>query len=475
MGRARGTMFSIAGVLLMVAALSPRTAEADSGVGGLSFRNLVDRSLMLYWVSHDGSFKRQARLPAGAQTGFQTYAGHRFIWAELDARGEEPASPTPIDQFTIRNDQMIYAYTDETTPLSHKEALEKEMDFRDEYHDKNGFHWVATSYPRPPVTLPMLKPKRVGEILPLNLTDPLAAAWHCVEEGHSNSECLNRGVQPVQAAAGGSLEIRVVSLFPKVFEVSNFLSDFEADYLKEQARPKLSRSTVGSGINAQVDNTRRSKGARLTRAHSQVLDSIYRRVAAVTALPQQLVDESSIAEPLNVLNYPQGAEYTPHYDWSASGSPYSRWLSGLIYLNTPLKGGATAFPKAQMPGGKVGTTVKAVKRNFVFFYNLLEDGNGDVLSLHAGLPVESASKWVAPLWLWEPSYNGVPHGFGDISNRGMSNRELLAQGQQYGKTYNKPVREPQVGLQAEGSEGRESGFASGVTNLFASFWGTDDL
>lgn len=211
---------------------------------------------------------------------------------------------------------------------------------------------------------------------------------------------------------------------------------------------------------------------------TQVLDSIYRRVAAVTALPQQLVDESSVAEPLNVLKYPQGAEYTPHYDWAANGSPYSRWLSGLVYLNTPLKGGETAFPKARMPGGRVGTTVKAVKRNFVFFYNLLEDGNADVLSLHAGLPVESAEKWVAPLWLWEPSYNGLPHGFGDISNAEMPNEELLAQGQKYGKNYNARVKqrddEPQVEHQAEGLKSRERSFVSSFTNLFTSSWGAGD-
>jgi hypothetical protein len=46
--------------------------------------------------------------------------------------------------------------------------------------------------------------------------------------------------------------------------------------------------------------------------------------------------------------------------------------------------------------------IPAIKRSLAFFYDLLEDGNGDELSLHAGTPVLEGTKWVAPLWIWEP-------------------------------------------------------------------------
>ena len=39
----------------------------------------------------------------------------------------------------------------------------------------------------------------------------------------------------------------------------------------------------------------------------QVVDSVYRRVAAVTGIPEDLVSERALAESLNVLNYPKGA------------------------------------------------------------------------------------------------------------------------------------------------------------------------
>ncbi len=40
------------------------------------------------------------------------------------------------------------------------------------------------------------------------------------------------------------------------------------------------------------------------------------------------------------------------------------------------------------------------KGSAVLFYNLLEDGNGDDLSLHAALPVWSGEKWLANFWVW---------------------------------------------------------------------------
>ena len=118
-------------LLLTVMLLISVQASADSGVGGLSFRNLANRPMMMYWVASPGNYKRQARvsllladefdicwrmsdrsasaalllcivycqsltptrvtevsllavqIEAGGQTGFQTYAGHQFIWAEL--------------------------------------------------------------------------------------------------------------------------------------------------------------------------------------------------------------------------------------------------------------------------------------------------------------------------------------------------------------------------------------------------------
>ena len=57
-----------------------------------------------------------------------------------------------------------------------------------------------------------------------------------------------------------------------------------------------------------------------------------------------------------------GTEYTPHYDWTPDGNAHSRWLSGLIYLNTPSQGGATSFPKARMGKGQVQMHALSIQR-----------------------------------------------------------------------------------------------------------------
>jgi prolyl 4-hydroxylase len=62
--------------------------------------------------------------------------------------------------------------------------------------------------------------------------------------------------------------------------------------------------------------------------------------------------------------------------------------------------GETAFPKAELSDG--GIKVIPKKGSAVLFYNLLEDGNGDDLSLHAALPCKKGEKWLANYWVWDP-------------------------------------------------------------------------
>jgi hypothetical protein len=62
---------------------------------------------------------------------------------------------------------------------------------------------VATSYPRSPVTLPMLRPTGIGQILTVNLTDPKASRWTCPMQNpktHSNTECIDGTVQVTSPA-----------------------------------------------------------------------------------------------------------------------------------------------------------------------------------------------------------------------------------------------------------------------------------
>jgi len=400
-----------------------RVAKGDSkGIGGLSFRNLAERPLVMYWKNPDnGDLKFQGNVGSGEQSGFQTYEGHRFIWAEV---GNEQ-NPTVVSEFVIEAGRMIYAYTDETTPSHFLDKLNEELAFRDQYLEDNGYDWIGTTWPRPSPTLWMHRPTHIGEIIKIPMKDSMAKQYTCNRgEDEEISACLGyngKSLAYMRTAQDGpeELEIEVMSVTPRVFRIRNFVSDFEADFIIQAAKPQLRRSTTGHGKNTRVDNVRTSKSAWLTRSHGDVMDAVYRRIGLATNIPQELIAESEIAENLNVLNYPVGGEYTPHYDVGADGTIKSRFISGLLYLNTPPKGGGTSFPKAVKEDGTEGIYIDAVKGSLVFFYDLLEDGNVDVRSLHSGTKVLEGEKWVSPLWLWEPSRSGSPHRFGDLSRKGI--------------------------------------------------------
>jgi prolyl 4-hydroxylase len=103
-----------------------------------------------------------------------------------------------------------------------------------------------------------------------------------------------------------------------------------------------------------------------------------------------------------VVHYQDGQKYDSHHDWGVSGYPESRYITLLLYLSDmegPAAGGETAFPKAA--DGR-GIKVQPGKGNAVLFYNLLEDGNGDDLALHAALPRTQGEKWLANFWVWDP-------------------------------------------------------------------------
>lgn len=395
------------GVAVAVAGLFTG-ADANAGVGGVKFINNAHRPMKLYWRSHTGKPDYAGRvLPDGATTGFQTYAGHAFFWAEDDANPPVPTTaPGAINvEFSIEEDKRVYFYEDDSTLPQVKEALAKELAWTKDYKERTGREWVGTTWPRPPPTYDMWKPTHVGQRIFIPL-DELPHTGQYVCDMPNVTDCLADDGRHLnsnlafQSTVEG-FELEVVSVQPRAFRIDNFLSDFETKYIVQQAHSRLHKSTVGHGEDARDSNTRTSKSAWLHRGHSEVLDAIYARVGIVTRVPEAAVQEENV-ESLNVLNYPKGGEYTPHYDWGADGKVSSRFVSALLYLNTPQAGGATSFPKAIMPDGSTGTQNPAIERSLLFFYDLLEDGNGDELSLHAGTPVIEGEKWIAPLWIWEP-------------------------------------------------------------------------
>jgi prolyl 4-hydroxylase len=126
--------------------------------------------------------------------------------------------------------------------------------------------------------------------------------------------------------------------------------------------------------------------------------------------------------------YTQTQEFRAHHDWfHPSGHDSSVLYSGnrlssfFVYLVADCEGGTTAFTEVKRPKApewcealkcqdengqevqwlevqpKVGTAI--------FWYNLdPETGDGDFLTMHAGMPVSSGTKMGLNIWTRERSY-----------------------------------------------------------------------
>jgi hypothetical protein len=78
------------------------------------------------------------------------------------------------------------------------------------------------------------------------------------------------------------------------------------------------------------------------------IDRIFRRVADVLKIPEELLHVTRSAEDIQVVHYDVGQEYFAHHDWQASDKPNTRFATLLLYLDTPAEGagGETGFPLA---------------------------------------------------------------------------------------------------------------------------------
>jgi prolyl 4-hydroxylase len=186
-------------------------------------------------------------------------------------------------------------------------------------------------------------------------------------------------------------------LHPRVVVFGGVLSAEECDELVELARQRVRRSMVFNPDTGGDDlhDARTSEGMFFRRGENPLCARIDERLAALTGWPLEN------GEGLQVLRYGPGAEYKPHHDYFDPATPGAdvalkrggqRVASIVMYLNTPLRGGATTFPDARFE-------VAAIKGNAVFFS--YDRPHPMTATLHGGAPVVVGEKWVATKWLRE--------------------------------------------------------------------------
>ena len=208
------------------------------------------------------------------------------------------------------------------------------------------------------------------------------------------------------------VHVAMVCTAPRIALFENLLSDAECDALINASRGKLQRSKVVSnrGSGEYVDETRTSYGTYFDKNEHPLATKIQQRICELVGSPV------THAEPLQILNYAEGGEYLPHFDYfetegfetegfepqqTGVTSPLQqggqRIATVVVYLNNVEAGGGTIFPHIHLE-------TRPKKGGALYFSYYLPDGSVDPLTLHGGSPVMRGEKWISTQWFRERAF-----------------------------------------------------------------------
>lgn len=365
-----------------------------SGTFG-KFINLSKDILIVYWDpgSNSGGQKPSyiATLEPFGSSGTATYIGHQFFVTKANdaAANADPASHV-LHRWKIERGNSLYYYDPYgSTEAAMKELGEQSSDlqyyqmqlqnlvFAQQYKAfTNGVDYLALYKQKQPPRFHMWRADFFGQTHIVETKE-----IHFVETPDDDE--LLRGMsiygpRPDEVTRMRkyrdthptlSLELKVLSCAPRVFEIKNFLSDVEVDHILRIASTKnLHRSTVSAagagnkkGGAGDTSDTRTSRNDWIGRHADFMIDAIYKRSADLlqmneallrtrrgTEIPEFTESKITIAEKLQLVHYDVGQKYTPHHDFAMPGlvnlQP-SRFATILFYLNDDMKGGETTFPR----------------------------------------------------------------------------------------------------------------------------------
>jgi prolyl 4-hydroxylase len=178
-----------------------------------------------------------------------------------------------------------------------------------------------------------------------------------------------------------------------VIEIDNFLSDEEClQMINEAQKQKLEYSTIisdNNNVDAYDENSRKSYTTWFQK-HKNDID------LKISNLAIELTNrDDTHFENLQVVYYPIGGFFSPHYDatpiTSNSNTKYREYTL-LIYLNDVEEGGETYFPIIDL-------NVKPKKGKAILFRTINDNKEIIYESLHTGKPVIKGEKWICNKWI----------------------------------------------------------------------------
>lgn len=205
----------------------------------------------------------------------------------------------------------------------------------------------------------------------------------------------------LQTADGQTMQIAMRCDAPDIVLLDHFMTESECDALCELSKDSLTKSTVvddmtGDGVNHEA---RTSQGTYFTLGQNALVEKIEARISEITGIP------AINGEGIQILNYVNGGEYKPHFDYfpdNAGGRANmskggQRIITMIMYLNDVKTGGATVFPE-------INLNIYPKKGSALYFSYCNSSGDVDPLTLHGGAPVIKGEKWIATKWLRQHAY-----------------------------------------------------------------------
>ncbi len=74
-----------------------------------------------------------------------------------------------------------------------------------------------------------------------------------------------------------------------------------------------------------------------------MIEAVFRRIADIVQIDEALLWMHKSSESLQMVHYGLAQYYNSHHDYETD-APNSRYVTFLMYLNQPEKGGETEFP-----------------------------------------------------------------------------------------------------------------------------------
>jgi len=177
--------------------------------------------------------------------------------------------------------------------------------------------------------------------------------------------------------------------------VQNIITPDECKKIIEMAEPNFVRSTVVA--ESAVHQSRTSDTAWISK-ENPIVRKIFEKATELTGKPFENCED------MQVVRYKPGAYYNAHHDSCCEDNNFCREFEEkggqrigtlLLYLNDDFTQGQTHFPDLDLK-------LKATPGSAIFFRPLgSKDNKCHPKALHAGLPINSGTKYVCNIWVRE--------------------------------------------------------------------------